>query len=231
MVSDERERGILSSADREYAIDPEKWSENKSRPAVNQRKKAITNRVRDSILDFEYLADEKFPQEILDSAFERPDNFDPKKDGPLNLRQAGAIDSEAKDPNIEEGFIAAVSLIYRTFSPSVANKIIERGVIRATNDFYPNHEVVDASYEPVLRPTENAYERAKDSLEEGLNLTSEQIRLLLEHGEVDPEEVAEHVQRNSRLHSERSEKAYQERRERLRKRKSDNLESEDYPEK
>lgn len=229
MVSDERERGILSSADRDYVLDPERWSENKTRPAVNQRKKAITNRVRNAILDFEYLSDEKFPQEILDSAFQRPDDFDPKKDGPINLRQAGAVDDEAKDPNIERGFIAAVSLIYRTFSTNVANTIIEKGVINATSEFYPDREVVEASYDPTFRSTEDVHERAKDALEEGSILSNEQVLLLLKHGEVDPDDVAENVQENSGPISDRHKRIVKQTRERRSERLSDDSESEDNP--
>lgn len=232
MVSDNRERGILSSADREYALDPEKWSKDKSKPAVSQRKKAITNRVRNAILDFEYLADENLPQEILDSAFQPPDDFDPKKDGPITLRQAGMVDlDEGKDPNIEKGFIAAVCLIYRTFPLRIANRIVEKGVNRAVSDFYPNQEAIDASYDPVLISTEDAHERAKDRLREGSRLTSEQVQLLLERGEVDPEEVAEHVQNSQTKYTNHLELFGEESREQRRERLSDNLDSEGESEK
>ena len=232
MDSDERERGILSSADREYALDPEKWSEDKSKPSVSQRKKAITSRVRNAILDFEYLVNENFPQEILDSAFQPPDDFDRKKDGPITLRQAGMIDlKEGTDPNIERGFTAAVCLIYRKFPLSVANNIIEKGVKRAVSDFYPNQQVIDASYDPVLISTEDAHKKAKDKLREGSRLTSEQVQLLLERGEVDPEEVAEHVQSNQTEYKNRLEKTHEETREQRRDRLSGNLDPEEESEK
>jgi len=197
MGSKERARGILSPEDREYILDPEKWSENKTASEIDQRKKAITNRLRNAILDFEYLSHENLPQPILDSAFQCPDDFDPKKDGPISLRQAGGIDVGGKDPSIERGFTAAVTLIYRTFSTYVASEIVEKGVINATSVFYPNHEIVDASYDPTLRPVEGVHERAKKALEEGSILSNAQVLLLLKEGEVDPDDVAENVQQHS----------------------------------
>lgn len=197
MGSKERTRGILSPEDREYILEPEKWSENKTASEIDQRKKAITNRLRNAILDFEYLSHENLPQPILDSAFQCPDDFDPEKDGPITLRQAGGIDVGGKDPSIERGFAAAVTLIYRTFSTYVANEIVEKGVINATSVFYPDHEIVDASYDPTLRPVEGVYERAKKALEEGSILSNPQVLLLLKEGEVDPDDVAENVQKHS----------------------------------
>jgi len=197
MGSKQRARGILSPEDRDYILDPEKWSENKTTSEIDQRKKAITNRLRNAILDFEYLSHENLPQPILDSAFQCPNDFDPKKDGPISMRQAGGIDVGGKDPSIERGFMAAVTLIYRTFSTYVANDIVEKGVVNATSDFYPNHEIVDASYDPTLRPVEGVHERAKKDLEEGSILSNAQVLLLLKEGEVDPDDVAENVQQHS----------------------------------
>lgn len=229
MVSNERERGILSSADREYARDPEKWSESKSRAAASQRKNAIANRIQNAIIDFNYLADEDFPQEILDSAFQTPDDFEPEEHRPLTHGKVGGISFQDRDPIIQ-GFTAAVSLIYRSFPMPVANRTIELGVIQATNNFYPDHNLVDASYDPVLVSKEDAHERARDALEQGLKLTGEQVLLLLEQGEVDPTEVAEHVQEKHSEYFDRQQKTFEQtRKERMERfeHPSDNSESVD----
>lgn len=219
MVSNERERGILSSADREYARDPEKWSESKSRPAASQRKNAIANRIQNAIIDFNYLADEDFPQEILDSAFQIPDDFELEEDGPFSHGKVGGISLNGRGPIIQ-GFTAAVSLIYRSFPTTVANRIIEQGVIQATNDFYPDYNLIDASYDPVLVSKEDAHERARDALEQGSKLTGEQVRLLLEQGEVDPTEVAEHVQKKHSEYLDRQQNIF----EQTRKKRMERLE-------
>lgn len=194
MVSLDRDRGILSESDRRYTLDYDSWSKGKSRVAGNQRETSIINRVGNSMLDFRILSNKEFPRELLDQVFRSSeDNFNVDQSDPLSLQQMDSI-FEYHNPGIEEGCICAVELIYRMYTPDVANKIIEMGVRRAIRDFYPEYEVSDASYEPELYSPDQTHQRAKQFLEEGVTLSDEQIRLLLERGEVSPEKIAEHVQ-------------------------------------
>jgi len=197
MVSLNRKRGILSESDRNYALNTEEWSKEKSRPAANQRKKAIIERVRNSILDFNHLADEEFPEELLNQVFHLQEEYDPEEHGPLTLQQSGSLDIGQQDPRIQEGCTAAITLIYRMFSPKIANSIVEQGVRQAIQEFYPEYVVVDASYNPDLRSPSKSHDRAKSRMEEGLRLSEDELRLLLERGEVDPQKIAEHVQEGS----------------------------------
>ena len=193
MVSLNRGRGILSESDRNYALNNEQWSKEKSRPAANQRREAIIERLRNSMLDFILLADEEFPEELLSQVFHLDQEYDLEKHGPLSLMQFGQLDLE-QDPRIQEGCTAAIALIYRMYSPTIANTIIEEGVRQAVQAFYPEHKVVDASYNPDLRSPDRAHEQAKNRMEKGLRLREDDLRLLLEQQEVDPQRVASHVQ-------------------------------------
>lgn len=197
MVTIDRNRGMLSKSDREYALKYEEWVEDKSRPAANQREKAIVDRLYNSMFDFQHLADEKFPEELLESVFfkslEQTDSENGK--GKSKEREGLASFIKDKDPKIEESCIAAVSLIYRIYKRGDANVIIEKGVTRAVQDFYRDKVVVDASYNPELESPEAAYHTALEKLELGEPMSSDQIKLLLERGEVDPEKIAEHVRK------------------------------------
>lgn len=198
MVSLDRDRGILSTSDREYALNNEQWTKDKSRAAVNQRKKAIINRIRNGMLDFNHIANEEFPGELLRSVFYISEGgFNISNKEPVSLRDAGMIQSDYQEPRIEEACIDIVALIYRMYPPSLANSIVEKGVSQAIGDFYPKSEVVDASYTPELQSPHKAHEIAKHSLNNGYELTDEQVRLLLEEGEVDPREVAEHIKQDN----------------------------------
>lgn len=204
MVSIDRDRGILSEADRRYALNTEEWSKGKSRPATNQRKSAITDRVRNSILDLRHLANKEFPEELLKSIFYVSEQKIIEEKGGLSLKQMGSVGDKYIDPDIEEGFIAGIALMYRVFGVPSANSIIEQGLEQAMNDFYPKTEVVDSTYDPDLQSPEKAHELAKNYLEDGLMLSDEQVRLLIERGEVDSEKVIEHVQRdNKERHADR----------------------------
>jgi hypothetical protein len=194
MVSLDRDRGILSTSDRRYALDYERWSEGKSRAASNQRETSIIKRIGNGILDFRNLSNEEFPQELLEQVFRAPEEeFSVNQIDSLSLQQMDTI-FEYHNPGVEQGCISAVELIYRMYTPNVANKIIEMGVRRAIRDFYPEYEVSDASYDPELDSPDKTHQRAKKFLEEGVTLSDEQIRVLLERGEVNPVTIAEHVQ-------------------------------------
>ena len=194
MISLDRDRGILSESDRRYALDYERWSEGKSRVAGNQREAAIINRVGNSMLDFRILSNKEFSHDLLEQVFQSPEEeFSVNQIDSLSLQQIDTI-FEYRNPGIEQGCISAVELIYRMYSPTIANKIIEMGVKRAIRDFYPEYEVSDASYDPELHSPDRTHQLAKEFLEEGVTLSDEQIRVLLERGEVNPETIAEHVQ-------------------------------------
>ncbi|TQQ81824.1 hypothetical protein [Halonotius roseus] len=196
MVSTDRGRGILTQSDREFALNTEEWAKEKSRAAVNQREKAIVNRVQDGLIDFHHLASKEFPKELLNSAFQNP-NVDPSKDSEQDTYENMENNQDLYDYSVETGCIAAVSLIYRMFPLEYSNKIVAEGLEKAVRDYYPNATVVDSSYEPKVETPDKTHEIALDCLEEGYTLTDEQVKVLLKRGEVDPDEVAEHVQKDT----------------------------------
>jgi hypothetical protein len=150
------------------------------------------------MLDFQYLADKDFPEELLEEAFTPAEGEINDLDGAFaDLHQRGELEAELLDPNVEESCVAAVAFLHRMLPPTLFNDVVERGVKQAVREYYPEYEVVDASYEPDIRSPEKAYERAERFLENGFTLSDEQVRLLLERGEVEPEKIAEHVQRDT----------------------------------
>ena len=86
------------------------------------------------------------------------------------------------------------------FPPGVANSMVERGVRQAFREFYSDYEVTDADYDPHVQSTSMVHDRAKSNLNDGRQLNEDEIRILLERGEIDPQKVAEHVQKNSEPH-------------------------------
>lgn len=197
MVSIDRKRGMLSKSDREYALNTNEWAENKSRAAAGQREKAIIERLRHGMFDFQHLVDERFPEELLEAVFfQSLENTDSEYDtGKPEEREGLADFADNIDPEVEKSCIAAVALIYRIYKTTKANKIIEKGVKRAVQDFHTDTFVVDASYDPNLKSPELAHTIAKNKLESEASLTDSQIKLLLARGEVDPKKVALHVQK------------------------------------
>lgn len=199
MVSRKRDRGILSQSDREFALNNEEWAEGKSRPASNQREKAVVKRMRNGVIDFQHLADREFPEELIQSALYPPDP-ESAKESELDYATDEPGDGTHYDRHVRQGFIAAISLIYRMYPLNYSNHIVEQGVKQAVRDFYPDYEIADVSYDPDLQSPQNMHEQAVEFLEKDLTLTEEQIRVLLERGEIDPERVAEHVSKQTRMY-------------------------------
>lgn len=198
MVSTDRGRGILTQSDREFALNTEEWAEEKSRAAVNQREKAIVDRVRHGLVDFRHLASKEFPKELLESVFQNPNNG-PSTDAEHSSHENMENRRYLYDYSVEAGCTAAVSLIYRMFPLEYSNKIVAEGLEKAVRDYYPNATVVDSSYKPKIRTPDKTHEMALDCLKEGYTLTDKQIKVLLKRGEVDPNEVAEHIQKDTEV--------------------------------
>jgi hypothetical protein len=189
-----RERGVLAPADREYLNDPEGYQNQKSRQAAYKRREEIPKRIRNSLLDMSILAHPQFPDDLLEAAFSVPEDRVDEQEGPwARAVQRGDLEGPLSDSGIEDSVVEAITLFHRMYPPSVFNDIVEEGVKQAVDHYYPDHEVLDASYEPDIRRKGAAHEWAKRSLEEGGRLTDEEIRILLKRGEIDPEEIAAHV--------------------------------------
>lgn len=187
----ERPRGLLSDADRKYLTNPEEYGTRQSR---YKRREAIPERIHHGMLDFGILADPDFPDELLDKAFGVPNNELGSYDGPwAEMIQSGRIDGELIHPAVENGAVNAITLFHRIYPPSKFNDIIEEGVKQAVEYYYPEMEVKDAGYSPTIEKRGAAHDRAKRRLEKERRLTDEMVRLLLEEGEVDPQEVVKHV--------------------------------------
>lgn len=199
MVSTDRGRGILSTSDREYALDPEQYEEEKSRTAVNKREEAIVERVRNAVIDFEFLTNPTFPDRLLEAAFSPAEGDIEDLDGGFtDLYRRGKLDTELLDPDIEDNFVSMVALLFHVLPPTLFSEVVEDGVKQAVREQYSEYEVVDASYTPDIRSPDRAYGQAKALLENGISLGDEQVRILLERGEVDPQKVAENVQNQTK---------------------------------
>lgn len=186
-----RGRGIFSEADREYLKDPENY---KSRQARHKRREEIPPRIENGILDFSILADPEFPEERLNEAFSASEDEAEELDGPwAHAVQTGQIDGPLSDPDVEDSVVDAVAFFHRMYPPSLFNDIIEEGVERAVERYYPGVEVVDASYNPDIRDKETAHEVAKKKLEAGTPLTGKETKLLIEVSEVDVDRVVENI--------------------------------------
>jgi len=188
-----RDRGILAPADREYLNDPERYQNQKSRQAAYKRREEIPKRIRNSLLDMSILAHPQFPGDLLEAAFSAEEGIDEREGLRARAIQRANVDWTLTDPRIEDSIVDAMTLFHRMYPPSLFNDFVEDGVKQAGDHYYPDYEVLDASYEPDIRRKGAAHEWAKRSLEEGYRLTDEEIRILLKQGETDPEEVATHV--------------------------------------
>jgi len=190
----DRERGILAPADRKYLDNPEEYQDRKTRQAAYNRRNEIPGRIRNSLLDMSILAHPQFPEDFLEEAFSVSEEKVDEQEGPwARLVQRGDVDEPLVDDKVEDAVVDAITFFHRMYPPSLFNEIIEEGVKQAVDYYYPDHEVVDASYEPEIRRQGAAHKRAKQAFEKGRRLTDEQIRILLKGDDVDPEEVATHV--------------------------------------
>lgn len=72
----QRPRGILSPADRRYLSNSEEYADRHSRQSVKERKDAIRERVRHSMLDISFLVDD-LPDGLLREALAADDDRDP----------------------------------------------------------------------------------------------------------------------------------------------------------
>lgn len=184
-------RGVFSKADRNYLRNPGEYS----RQAANERERKIVERIQDSMLDFRWLADPEFPDHLLEQAFSASEEQVEELSGPWARKvKTGEIDERLSDPEMEDSTVEMVATLHRMYPPSLFNGIIEEGVEKAVKYYYPEYEVRDASYDPDIRRQDEAYERAKRRLEQDSLLRDEDVRVLLERGEVDPQRVADKIQ-------------------------------------
>lgn len=189
----DRDRGIFSESDRLYLVDRENYATRQTR---YNRKQEIPRRIRNAFLDLAILADPEFPEDLLDEAFRDPsgETVDVgEMVGAWEDREPAMREQPAADEAMQQGFVEAIALMNKLYTQTGATALVEEGTTTAVRRYYPELEVVDASYDPDIRPRGQAHDVAKHRLKEDLTLTDEQVRLLLEKGEIDPERVAKHV--------------------------------------
>lgn len=109
-----RPRGVLSGADRRYLKDPESYAQEHSRQSVRERKKAIRERTRNALLDFQILFEELPPEE-------RKKIFTPPG---------------ARTTEFEEAIISLLGFVYGEADPlpqlSSFETLLSAGIRRAT---------------------------------------------------------------------------------------------------
>jgi hypothetical protein len=178
-----RERGVLSPADRAYLSDPDEYT----RQATHKRKKAITQRVRDSVLDLSLLLEE-LPghrrREILGGQFGRVDPEEP-------------LDTDGGPPT--ESFRDAVAFLYLAAAdrPEDAQGVVEEGVRRGEQRLGPPDRRVEAELEVERKDLQQFANRGERKMNDGRELSDTEVRALLETGRETPEQVAEYVRDSS----------------------------------
>lgn len=193
----DRPQGVFSEADRRYLNDPEGY---KTRQTRHKRENAIPKRIRNAFLDMTILADPDFDPELLDEAFQEPSGETARIGelvGAWEDRDPEVKERLLMDEAIEEAFVDTIALIANVTNWTVYQDIIEEGTKRAIERFSDEHVVKDASYRPEIERPESALKRAKWKVEEGQRLTEEEVVLLLEDGDVDPDAVAKNVREES----------------------------------
>lgn len=129
----------------------------------------LRKRVVTGIQDFEYLAD---PDRFMD------------RDVDLLLEDESAR-------RLLEGFREMIAFIYRTF-PDDFGHIVEDGVQRGVQRFSPEYEVDEVSIN--IQKRGRFLSQALDHMDEGEPLSGPQALALLQHGEIDPNELQDYVQ-------------------------------------
>lgn len=182
-LSDDRRRGVLSPADRQYLNNPDDYS----RQAANERKKAITQRVRDGVLDLAALLDE------LSTARRRE----------ILGGQAGRVDPEhigdvlATDDDMTEAITDAVAFLYIAAADRQEQDhrgTIKEAVRRAEQRRGPPARSVEVELNIETTDLNWTATQAQQRMADGGELSDSHVRALLETGRVSPEKLAEYVQ-------------------------------------
>lgn len=143
----------------------------------------LRERVATGIQDFAYLAD---PDRLADRDLEL------------------LLEDDAERERLLEGFREMIAFIYRA-SPDDIEYIVEDGVGRGVQRFSQEYEVDEVSVK--IQKRGRILRQAHQQMDEDEPLSDRQIRVLLQHGDIDPSDLQEYVQ----SHPEPTDRSYRRR--------------------
>jgi len=191
MTLDEREergRGVLSPADRQYLTDPDGYVEEKSRQAAQERKEATRQRVRDGLLDLALLF-EHLPAEELRKAFGGRGWMDPDEE----------LDDQLPDSEVGDRLPPAVAFLYLVASdhtPAHPEDVVEDAIRRAERR--RGYGAVEVDLEIDRGEIHRLAALASTKMEQEKALSNAQVRAALEYdgpAAPAPDELAEYLRR------------------------------------
>jgi len=201
--SDEpRERGVLTQGDRKY-LRGEKSLEGSAEYNVQRR---IRRRIRDSLLDFAFLADpelletEQLLRAIRGETVETDDLIRSSED-PANDDRGAQVGPHAIvsqepviDPEIKQALLNVLVFSFRAIrGPSQYTVSVENAASEAFDRYMPEATITENDYRLEYEQPDEALRVARIKLDENRPLTDAEVRLLLERGDVGPDRVAEQV--------------------------------------
>lgn len=181
--TDERERGILSPADRRFLRDPEEYS----RQGQYERKSAIKQRVYDSILDLSLLF-ELLPPSQRHEIFGRSTGM-----GDMNF--FGMFDDPQR---LEHALRDGISFLYMSAENTGAGageRLVREGVEHGEEKHGSHHAVVDIDIERQKQPVLAG--RGREKMENGEALENGEIRALLESEQIPDEKVGQYLREDT----------------------------------
>lgn len=167
MVS-ERSSALLSKTHRQLLDNETEYNPYDSQGRTTRTR--LRKRVATGIRDFDYLAD---PDRLADEDVEL------------------LLEDNAERERLLEGFREMIAFIYRA-SPDDIEYIVEDGVNRGVQRFSPEYEVDGVSIN--IQKRGRILSHAREQMDEDEPLSDRQIRTLLQHGDLDPNELKNYIQ-------------------------------------
>lgn len=167
-MSQESQSALLTKGHRDLLDGKIDYSRTDSRGRATRSR--LRDRVEVGIQDFKYLAD--------------PDRFETQ-----DLIQL--IDDEEDQIQLEEGLIEMVAFLYRLY-PDGFESIIRKGVERGVRRISPEYEVDEVSVS--VRKRGQILDRARHKISNEEPLTDGEVRAMLEHGDMSPDDLRDYVQ-------------------------------------
>lgn len=175
----ERERGILSPADRAYLRDRESYS----RQASREREIAIKQRLTDGVLDLAFLF-EYLPADIHADVFGRAG---------MTFGEFSTEDFDELDAPVAAG-IGFLYSIVREREMSARVDFLEDAIRRAEERAAPADYIVDVDVSIDPQPRGTLAKQGAKKIDAGERVTDAEIRAMLQEKTVNPEDVAAYLQ-------------------------------------
>jgi len=188
---DDRDRGILTQGDREYLagesdIEPKSQSERNARSRIRKR-------VRNGLLDFQYLANpELFDERDLTQVWQYEDESGKLVTLSSYHLDDGIAHEPVLDPEIEDALIELIAFTFRVKPDSeYFEAVIRSGVERALDRGFPEFELDEVAVS--VTDPETVADRVDRHMERGIPLTDAEIRVAHEQQIRTDAEIGEYI--------------------------------------